>query len=86
MRSLIRDNNGSAVPVILFVVTLIAVGALYTLLFIEICIPTLGGYIPASDSKTLIMMFIYAMPLTVLLVGIVSLMLAGVKRNQGVGL
>lgn len=82
MRSLLKDDKGSAVPVILFVVTLVAVGALYTLFFIEIAIPTFSSYIPASDSKTLIMMFIYAMPLTVLLVGIVSLLIAGLKRNQ----
>lgn len=81
MKSLIRDNDASAVPVILFVITLIACGAMYTLFFIEIGIPALSGFIPASDSKTLIMMFIYAMPLTVLMVGIVALMIAGVKRN-----
>ena len=86
MRSLLRDNNASALPVILFVVTIIACGAMYTLFFIEIAIPSLSSFIPASDSKTLIMMLIYAMPLTVLLVGVVALMLAGIKRNQGVGL
>ena len=86
MRRLIRDNNASAVPVILFIVTIIACGAMYTLFFIEIGIPTLSSFIPASDSKTLIMMMIYAMPLTLLLVGVVALMLAGNKRNTMGGL
>ena len=85
MRSLVRDNNASAVPVILFVVTIIALGAMYTLFFIEIGFPLLSGFIPASDSKVLIMMFLYGIPLTILIVGVVSLMLAGIKRNTGVG-
>ena len=83
MRNLIRDKKGSVVPVLLFVVTIIAMGAMYTLFFIEIGIPLLGGFIPASDSKVFIMMFIYAIPLTILIVGVVSLLLAGVKRSVG---
>ena len=81
MRSLLQDNNASAVPVILFVVTIIAVGAMYTLFFLEIGFPALSSYIPASDSKTFIMMLLYAIPLVVLLVGVVSLLLAGIKRD-----
>ena len=85
MRNLVRDNNASAIPVLLFIATIIALGAMYTLFFIEIGIPYLGGFIPASDTKVFIMMFIYAIPITILIVGVVSLMIAGIKRNTGVG-
>ena len=84
MRSIIENNTASAVPVILFVMTLIVCGALYSLFFYEIGIPMLGGLIPASDSKTFIMMLIYAIPLFVLIIGTISLMKTGLKRNIGV--
>lgn len=83
MRILHRDNQGSAVPIILFVLTIVGCGALYTLFFIEIGIPLFSGYVPASDSRTFIMMCIYAVPLFVLVVGAISLIKAGLK--QGVG-
>ena len=84
MRSIIENNNASAVPVMLYVMTLIVCGALYSLLFYEIGIPTLSGFIPASDSKLFIMMLIYAIPLFILIVGTVSLLKAGLKRVIGV--
>lgn len=83
MRNLLENKNASAVPVILFIVTIIVCGALYTLFFYEIGIPTLGGFIPASESKTFIMMLIYAIPLFILIVGVISLMKAGIKRSIG---
>jgi len=83
MKNLLKDNKASAVPVILFVVTIIVCGALYTLFFLEIGFPLFGDYIPASDSKTLIMMMLYAIPLIVLLVGVISLLNAGIKRTIG---
>ena len=81
MRKILNNNVGSAVPLILFSMTIVAVGALYTLFFIEIGIPVLGDYVPASDSKTFIMMGIYAIPLFVLVVGVISLLKAGLKRS-----
>jgi len=83
MKSILKDNKASAVPVMLFVVTILVCGALYSLFFIEIGIPQLGGYIPASESKTFIMMLIYAIPLFVLLIGVICLLKAGIKRNIG---
>lgn len=81
MRRFFSNNVGSAVPIILFAVTLVSVGALYTLFFIQFGIPTFGSWIPASDSKVFIMMCIYAMPLFILIVGVISLLKAGVKRS-----
>jgi len=43
----------------------------------------LKGFIPASDSKTFIMMFLYAIPLFVLFIGVISLLKAGMKRSIG---
>ena len=84
MRKLIENNKASAVPVMLFVMTIVVCGALYTLFFIEVGFPFLGGFIPASESKTFIMMMLYAIPLYVLIVGVICLLKAGLKRNVGV--
>lgn len=81
MRKILDNQEASAVPIILFVITIVGVGALYTLFFIEIGIPTFTSYIPASDSKTFIMMGIYGMPLLILMVGVISLLKAGLKRE-----
>ena len=81
MRSFKEDNVASAVPLILFIVTLVGVGALYTLFFIEVGLPEFDSYIPASDSKTFIMMGVYGMPLLILVVGVVALLKAGLKRG-----
>jgi len=83
MRSIIENNKASAVPVILFVMTIIVCGALYTLFFYEVGFPMLKGFIPASDGKTFIMMFLYAIPLFILLIGVISLLKAGIKRTIG---
>jgi len=81
LRSLNADIYASIVPIILFVLTIVVIGALYTLFFIEIGIPTFTSWIPASDSKTFIMMLIYAMPVIILLVGAISLVREGMKRE-----
>ena len=83
MKKLLKNNEASAVPVILFVVTIIVCGALYTLFFIEIGFPSLSGFIPTSDSKTFIMMLIYSIPVLVILVGVISLLQSGMKRALG---
>ena len=84
MINIIKDNNASSVPVILFAVTILVCGALYTLFFLEIGFPLFDSYIPASDSKTFIMMLLYAIPLIVTIVGVLSLLKAGLKRTVGV--
>lgn len=81
MKKLLDNNYASAVPLILFVVTIFACGALYTFFFIELGFPQFDSWIPASDGKTFIMMCIYAIPLFVLVVGSVSLLQAGIKRE-----
>jgi len=81
MRNLSYNNQGSAVPILLFVITIFSCGALYTFFFIEFAFPQFSGWIPASDGKTFIMMCIYAIPLIVLVVGSISLLQAGLKRG-----
>lgn len=85
MKPLLNNNKASVVPVILFLVTIFACGALYSLLFIEIGLPLFEGYIPAGDAKTFIMMCMYAVPLFIILIGVLSLFLAGLKRYGGYG-
>jgi len=84
MRSILKDNSASAIPLILLLLTIFACGALYSLFFIEIAIPTFDSYIPASDAKTLTMMGIYAIPLIILVVGIVASFQAALRKKQEV--
>ena len=82
-RKLIKDTNASVIPVLLYVLTIFGCGALYTLFFLEIGQPTFDSYIPASDSKTFIMMAIYAIPLFVMTAGIMAMIKSGIKRVTG---
>ena len=81
LRNFGRNTNGSAVPLILFIVTIIGVGAIYTLLFLFTAQPLFEGYIPDSDAKTFILMIMYAAPGIVLITGVISLLLSGLKRQ-----
>jgi hypothetical protein len=81
LRSLKDNNVGSIIPILWFIITIFSVGAIYTLFFIEIGVPTFSSWIPASDSKTFILMMFFAMPLFILLVGAVALVKAGLKRE-----
>jgi len=81
MRKFSENQQASAVPLILFVITLVACGALYTLFFIEIGFPTFDEYLPANDTTTFIKMLIYAIPLLITIVGAISLILSGLKRE-----
>ena len=79
-RKLLTNKYGSAVPIILFLLAIMACGGLHTLFMLEIAFPLFEGYIPASDSKTFIMMCMYAIPLFVIVIGVISLVKSGLKR------
>jgi hypothetical protein len=81
MHSLISDNYGSAVPIIYFILTIVVCGALFSLLFIEVGFPVFLGFIPASESKTFILMGLRGMLLVVLFVGVICLIREGLKRE-----
>ena len=81
MKKLISNNEASAVPLLLFFLTIFACGGLYTFFFIEFAQPTFNSWIPASDAKTFIMMCIYAIPLFIVIIGILSLLMSGLKYN-----
>jgi len=81
MKQLINNNKASAVPVIVFCLVLFAAGALYTLLILEIGQPTFDQYIPAGDVKTFVMMFIYGIPIFILVIGVIWLIRSGLKRE-----
>lgn len=81
MRKLLSDDNGSVVPVILFILTIFISGALYTVFMLEIGFPTFDPWIPSGDSKTFIYMGLYGVPLIVLVVGVFALLKEGLKRT-----
>ena len=72
MRKLITNNNGSMLILAGFILLLVAAGALYTLFFLEIAIPVFSPMIPSSDSKTMIIMLIYAIPAIITIVAVIS--------------
>ena len=80
LRPLLDNTIASAVPLILYVVTILVCGALYTLFFLEIFYPLFLYMVPASDSKVVITMVFYAIPLLVVLVGVVSIIRSGLKK------
>lgn len=81
MRKLRNNNVGSAVPVILFIVTIVGCGGLYTLFFLEFGLNFFDSYIPESDVKTFLYMCFYGMPILILTVGSICLVRAGLKRE-----
>ena len=88
MREFLNNNYASPVPLILFILTIVSCGALYTLFMVEVAYPSLLYMIPDSDSKTFIMMVMYAIPLFIIIVGIFALVKEGIKeswRSGGVG-
>ena len=80
-RSIIKNTDASAVPLLLFILTIIVVGALYTLFFLEVGLPFLKPLIPASDSKTFILMIVYALPMIITIVGVLSLIKEAQKKT-----
>ena len=81
MRKIIHNNIASAVPLIMFFLAIFVCGAIYTLFFVEIGYPTFDSYVPASDTKTFIMMCLYAIPLFVIVIGVICLIKSGLKRT-----
>ena len=81
MRKLKHNNYGSPIPLILFALTILVCGALYTLFMVEVAYPSLLYMIPDSDSKTFIMMGMYAIPLFILLIGVFALIKEGIKES-----
>lgn len=81
MRQLKDNNKASAVPLILFAVTIVGCGALYTLLITTIGLPIFNDYIPVGDPKTFILMCIYAIPIFLIVIGGIALVKSGMKQN-----
>lgn len=81
MRKLITNTYGSAVPLILYVLTILSCGALYTLFFVEVAYPSLLYMVPDSDSKTFIMMGMYAIPLFIIIIGVFAVIKEGIKES-----
>jgi hypothetical protein len=74
----------AAVEILYYVITIFVCGALYSLLFIGIAF-CLKPLIPDSDTKTLMMMFMYGLLGIILVVGVIALIIEGIKRNRNAG-
>lgn len=81
MRKIIHNNVGSVIPLLLFLLTILICGALYHLFFVEVLYPSLLGRIPDSDSKTFIMMGMYALPLFIIIIGVFALIKSALKQS-----
>lgn len=80
-RKLLQDSYASAIPLILFVLTIVGAGALYTLLIVEVGQPTFDQYIPNDEVKTFVMMIIYGIPVFILVIGVIALVKSGIKQE-----
>ena len=79
-RKFIKDIDASIHPVILFLLTIFVCGLLYNLLFLKLFQPIMESWIPASDYKIYQMMLIYAMPMTIMITGIISVFKSALKK------
>jgi len=80
-----RNNHGSVIPLMLFILTIITAGALYSLLFITVGFETFSSYIPDGQYKTIILLMFRAIPGIVLIVGVIALLISGLKRRATAG-
>ena len=85
MISVSRGKYGSVIPLMLFILTIITAGALYSLLFITIGFETFSSYIPDGQYKTIILLMFRAIPGIVLIVGVIALLISGLKRRVTAG-
>jgi len=76
-----QDNASGAVPLILYMLGILAAGGMYTLCFIYIA-PTLHDMIPDGYVKTTILGIILVVPLIILFVGAIALIIEGIKKDQ----
>jgi len=80
-----RGRYGSVIPLMLFILTIITAGALYSLLFITVGFETFSSYIPDGQYKTIILLMFRAIPGIVLIVGVIALLISGLKRRATAG-
>ena len=85
MINISRSNYGSVIPLMLFILTIITAGALYSLLFITVGFETFSSYIPDGQYKTIILLMFRAIPGIVLIVGVIALLISGLKRRVTAG-
>lgn len=81
LRNSLKYNDEASVPILLYPLSLFVCGALYTLFFIEVAYPSLMYLIPASTSKTFIMMLMYAIPLFILIVLTIAFVKSGLEQR-----
>ena len=83
-RTVKDDNNGSIIPIFYYVITLVVMGALFTLFFLEVFFP-LTEMITISDSpyKTAIMFFLRGLLVIILVVCSLGLIVSGLKQRWG---
>jgi uncharacterized membrane protein (DUF373 family) len=81
----LNNETHAAVEILYYVITIFVCGALYSLLFIGIAFPIFKNFIPDSDTKTLMMMFFYGLLGIILIVGVIALIIEGIKRNRNAG-
>ena len=78
----LSDDTFAAVELLYYVLTIFVCGALYSLLFLGIAFPVFRAFIPASDSKTLLMMFYYGLLGIILITGVIAIIVEGIKKSR----
>ncbi|MBD3263564.1 MAG: hypothetical protein GF375_00495 [Candidatus Omnitrophica bacterium] len=80
----LKNNNEANVSIIaIYLMTIISLGALYTLLFLEFAIPNLGPLIPddLGTFKTATLTIMYAIPLIITVVCSLAVLKNALKRE-----
>jgi len=80
----LKNNNEANVSIIaIYLMTIISLGALYTLLFLEFAIPNLAPMIPDSlgTFKTSTLTILYAIPIIITIVCSLAVLKNALKRE-----
>jgi len=83
MVKVINNNQGNISIIAIYLMSIISLGALYTLLFLEMAIPNLAPLIPNDLGmyKTVFLMLIWGIPIIILLVSSLAVIKTGLKRE-----
>ena len=82
-RTFKNNNYGNISIIAMYLMTIISLGTLYTLFFLELAIPNLAPLIPSDLGmyKTVFLMLIYGMPIIIIVVCSLAVMKSGLKRG-----
>jgi len=81
---IVTNNQGNVSIIAIYILSLIGLGGLYTLFFLEFAIPNLAPHIPAvfDTYKTVILMFLWGIPFFITFIFSLAVLKNALKRHE----